>query len=775
MVQGGVLIPSRLDSYTAGTWDGSGGSPAVTATQEAVYLGWRWGTSTTPDLDTAWLQAAVNRVQGQGSSTAQTPSTPPTPANPVTFSTVPAPGGTSRNAPGHSPSSPNSPSNGSSSPSNPPRVAAPPPTPRPIQPVSPPPSPVIPTQTTAYVTPSNQAVPETFIDPSEQTAPAGLEVKPGNQPISNVMAIAMRQELTNLLGRFENALIASSSSQTPVNLARTEELVASRSGAGIPEAQSYVRSGLTTIESARNALNTFPELVNQQNWGEARRVWLAARQQLWENYPTEGERAGAEIRAVWLDRGTIVRSRNEAGLARIFDQLAAAGINTVFLETLNAGYPIYPSQVAPQQNPLTVGWDPLASAVKLSHERGMELHAWLWTFATANQRHNTVIGQPTTYLGPVLTAHPDWANIDNRGRTWHELDQKAYLDPANPEVRAYLLRMIGEITQNYDVDGVQLDYIRYPFQDASRNFTYGYGKAARAQFRQLAGVDPMGITPRDANYWKQWTDFRVNQIDQFVAQVSQFLRQQHPEMILSVAVFPHPEQERIYKIQQHWETWASRNLVDLIVPMTYSLDTNRLQRITQPLTQENRLGAALITPSVKLLNLPEIVAIDQIQALRDLPTGGYSIFAAETINNNLQGFFQRTQGCSTRNSQGSCPVPVIPYRQPFAAAAERYLALKREWSFLLANDQLWIRQPELAALNGKSDVLAQALNQLAANPSPQTLAMAKQSLQQLRTQFDNSMRLQALEQAYQVESWNHRLAGIDMLLRYGERNQLNRR
>ena len=117
----------------------------------------------------------------------------------------------------------------------------------------------------------------------------------------------------------------------------------------------------------------------------------------------------------WI-RGTIVRAANEKGLAKIFDNLAKAGINTVFFETLNAGYTIYPSKVAPQQNPLIRGWDPLASAVKLAHERGIELHAWVWVFAAGNQSHNKILNIKSNYPGPVLAKHPDWAAYDNRGR-----------------------------------------------------------------------------------------------------------------------------------------------------------------------------------------------------------------------------------------------------------------------------------------------------------------------------------------------------------------------
>jgi len=732
-VQGGVLIPADANSQTVATWKDSSGSSAAIATDRATYLGWRWGSDGSPNIDSAWLRASIARWGGTVGS----------PAAPSTAAAPPLPNPPSR-VTRNNPSSPrNTPQS---------RLSPSPPLPDPV--------------------------PATFTDPSDQSAPAGLDVQVNsNQPIVSIEAYLMRQELTNLLGRFESALTASNSANTPVNLsvANTAQLVAGSNSGGSPTAsRPPVLQGprVRAIATARQALQNFDQLLAQQNYAAARKQWVEARQLLWQNYPQEGQRVGAEIRAVWLDRGTIVAARSEQGLAAVFDRLAAAGINTVFFETLNAGYPIYPSQVAPQQNPLTVGWDPLESAVKLAHERGMELHAWVWTFATGNKRHNTLIGKPGSYPGPVLSAHPNWANIDNKGRIQNPNDGKFYLDPANPEARSYLLRIISEITSKYKVDGVQLDYIRYPFQNDNAGFTYGYGVAARQQFKQLTGTDPVNISPKDGSLWRQWVEFKTNQINSFVAEVYRLLRSNSPRTILSVAVFPHPESQRIYKIQQNWEVWARQGIVDLIVPMTYALDTNRLQRVTEPLAKEQMLGSALISPSVKLLSLPEVVAIDQIQALRDLPTGGYAIFAVESINSGMQGFFNRTQGRLNRSTSAAEP---IPYRQPFAAAASRYTALKQEWSFLLANNQLRVSESELKVLKSRSDELAQAFSKLAANPSTESLATAKRLLASFQSQFQSSMRLHSADNSYQVQTWQNRLESLDMLLRYGERVELNRR
>lgn len=729
-VQGGVLIPADANSQTIATWKDSSGSSAAIATDRATYLGWRWGSDGSANVDTAWLRASISRWGG-------------TVGAPIPPQTAIAP-------------RPNPPTRVTGNTPNSPRNAL-------LRRVSP----------SALPDP----VPATFTDPSDQSAPVGLDVQPNsNQPIASIEAYLMRQELTNLLGRFESALTAANSANTPVNLnaANTAQLVAGSNSGGAPVASRppTIQGATTrTIAIARQALQNFDQLLAEQNYATARKQWVEARQLLWQNYPKEGQRIGSEIRAVWLDRGTIVAARSEQGLAAVFDRLAAAGINTVFFETLNAGYPIYPSQVAPQQNPLTVGWDPLQSAVKLSHERGMELHAWIWVFATGNKRHNTLIGKPAADPGPVLSAHPTWANIDNKGRRQNPNDGKSYIDPANKEARSYLLRIVDEIASRYKVDGLQLDYIRYPFQDDNAGFTYGYGVAARQQFQQLTGIDPVKLSPSDGNLWRQWVEFKTNQINTFVSEVSQLLRRNYPRTILSVAVFPHPESQRIYKIQQNWEVWARQGIVDLIVPMTYALDTNRLQRITEPLAKEQMLGSALIAPSVKLLTLPEVVAIDQIQALRDLPTGGYAIFAVESINSGMQGFFNRTQGARVRSTSASEP---IPYRQPFAAAASRYTALKQEWSFLLASNQLRVSESELKVLQSRSAELAIALSKLAATPTPANLAIAKRLLASFETQFQSSMRLHSAENSYQVQTWQNRLDSLEMLLRYGERVELNR-
>jgi uncharacterized lipoprotein YddW (UPF0748 family) len=889
-IQGGVLIPSGLNSSTAATWSGSSGSSAVIVTPQAVYLGWQWGIDGTANIDSQWLQATLQHYSTIPA--AAIANTAPTTNNalqirsgsqvnqaynitqttlPNNLSTNPLQVGNSnsQNSPQNvrinNPLGPsvvpsnNQPSNNTLTVGNnrndnlltvnptatnnstnltnnqPARktnqsqanvLVVPVNQPVTNQAVNPNNLGVAtnvntenlqtrkttasnsprqvnssqvnsqePSNTVALNTPINQRTsnlnnqlqrqitPDITKDDSSESAPAAVNITESNQPITPGELYVMNQELTSLLGRFHNSLIASQSAHfangltatnDPDNLVassdRTTTFIANKS---IPSTEQADRA----IAQARQTLKELPNLVRSHQYATARQQWLTARQNLWQNYPIEGKRLGAEIRAVWLDRGTIVRARSEKGLAMVFDRLASAGINTVFFETLNAGYTVYPSSVAPAQNPLTVGWDPLASAVKLAKERNMELHAWIWVFATGNKHHNVVTKQPEDYLGPVLTAHPTWANLDNQARIRHVNDGKVYLDPANPQVRNYLLKIIDEITTRYQVDGLQLDYIRYPFQDANRNFTFGYGIAARQQFHQLFGVDPIKLTPKD-QLWAKWTEFKTQQVTSFVGEVSQLIKRKHPNVILSAAVFPHPRYERLGKIQQDWEAWTKAGYIDLLTPMTYALDTNRLNELTTPLP--NSLGQSLLAPAVKLLNIPEIVAIDQIQALRDLPTTGYSLFAAERITSGIHNFLARTQGDNAGNNTRQASLNTlmgtnqtvsgtIPYRQPFTAAKERFNAIQQEWLYLISRQQFWVEKNDQEKIRNNSDRLVTLLEKLATKPNNLDLTEAKKLLSELRSQFNRyTGKSQLPEHSYQATSWKNRLEAVERILIYGE-------
>lgn len=719
---GGVIIPTGVSSQTLAIWISKGKPPAVVGTNKATYLGWRWGSDdvSSISLDSAWLKAALSRHG----------------VNPETNSTLQA-----------VPCQVNS------------NIAQ---KTKPVVPVTSTPKPPQPPQihSREVLPPANQVVSL----PSIQEQVRVLEPIE-RQLLSQGQITEMSQELSSLISRYESTLLAADASNSNLDLLPKKITENPKQTNTETNTSSASNRSSKIVQQAKENLVSFQQLIQAKEYEQARELWLKARRSLWDNYPTERQFAQPEIRAMWLDRGTIVQAKSEEDLAKVFDRMAQAGINVVFFETINASYPIYPSAIAPEQNPLTQGWDPLKAAVKLAHERGMEIHAWAWIFAAANQRHNEVMGQPKNYLGPVLSLHPDWLITNKQGEPFdYGRDyKKAFYDPANPEVQQYLLSLLEEIVTNYDVDGVQFDYIRYPFQAPQANETFGYGLSSRWLFKQETGVDPIDISPNHP-LWNTWTSFRAQQVTNFVAIASTRLKEIKPNLLISAAVFPMDQRERMYRLQQNWEVWGKNNWVDLICLMTYALDTGNLEERTQLLYEPMAAGASLVIPGIRLLKVPDSVTVDQMQLLRNMPTIGFSLFAAENLTPNLQSILNRTQGSIAPKQKEP-----LPHRQPFQTAAIRFQGLQKEWSFLIVNNQLAMNEGTMKSWGQQVDSLTGILNQVAQNPTPANLANAQSALKKFRASFSGWMSEHKQQNPYQVQVWQNRLETIERLLVYGDR------
>ena len=171
-----------------------------------------------------------------------------------------------------------------------------------------------------------------------------------------------------------------------------------------------------------------------------------------------------ETRAVWLTTlanldwpKTYARSaesieQQKQELIDILDKYQKANINTVLLQARVRAATIYPSDIEPWDRCITgiegrapgYGYDPLSFAVTECHKRGMELHAWIATIPVGAKNS---LGCRT---------------LKQKGFRIRNYATGSYLDPADPSVAPYLASICGEIVRKYDVDGINLDYIRYP-------------------------------------------------------------------------------------------------------------------------------------------------------------------------------------------------------------------------------------------------------------------------------------------------------------------------
>lgn len=165
-----------------------------------------------------------------------------------------------------------------------------------------------------------------------------------------------------------------------------------------------------------------------------------------------------EVRAVWLATiggidwpQTPHAARQRQDMIHTLDQLKLAGVNTVLIQTRVRASTIYPSQMEPFDVCLTgthgrsPGYDPLQFIVDECHRRGMECHAWMVTLPIGKTHEQR--------FRDFRRRHPKMVRT---------IGQEGYMNPELEQTGDYLADICAEVTRRYDIDGIHLDYIRYP-------------------------------------------------------------------------------------------------------------------------------------------------------------------------------------------------------------------------------------------------------------------------------------------------------------------------
>ena len=173
-----------------------------------------------------------------------------------------------------------------------------------------------------------------------------------------------------------------------------------------------------------------------------------------------------EVRAVWLTtisgldwprtkaNDATGIEKQKAELIDILNRLQLVHINTVILQTRIRGTVIYPSQYEPWDECLTghpgknPGYDPLQFCIEECHRRGMELHAWLVCIPLGKAAKQKQYGAES-----ILRRQPTLCKT---------VGQEVFMIPGQAGTADYIASLCREITEKYDIDGISLDYIRYP-------------------------------------------------------------------------------------------------------------------------------------------------------------------------------------------------------------------------------------------------------------------------------------------------------------------------
>lgn len=341
-------------------------------------------------------------------------------------------------------------------------------------------------------------------------------------------------------------------------------------------------------------------------------------------------------------------------------------VNIIFIEVLaDDGYVIYPSKVWPHKEQ---GRDRLQTLIERAHAAGIQVVPWIKTFfATA-----------TGELGPVLSNHPEWAAVGSDGSYFTSYNF-AWFNPAHPKARAFIRQAILELVTEYDIDGLQLDYIRYP--NSAYPTLYSYDEYSRTQFKAETGIDPVTLripswqqlTGAGARLeafdpgWQLWTLWRERQVTSFVAELVAAVREVRRDLPIFFGVIPalwtgstYPY-ARFYQ-NQHWAEWVQAGYADGLTPPSYTDDLSVLRRevgnVRSIAEEHSVFGPVLVYPSLMVYPDPQIL-LSEIQLLREMEIPGLRLFSYGRMN--LSHFRALWEGPFAEPA-------LVPHARPFASA-----------------------------------------------------------------------------------------------------------
>jgi uncharacterized lipoprotein YddW (UPF0748 family) len=260
----------------------------------------------------------------------------------------------------------------------------------------------------------------------------------------------------------------------------------------------------------------------------------------------------------WPSRDTgLTADQQRAELLDILDRAVRAGFNTIVFQVRPAADALYASPHEPWGMWLTgkqgvdPGYDPLAFAVEESHKRGLEVHAWINPFR-AGWTRDTALFAPSHV----------WNARRELTRVYGSL---IWMDPGDPAVQEHSARVIADIVQRYDIDGIHADDYFYPYPErdsaAGRNI----------EFPDSATYARSGTTlSRD--------DWRRNNIDRFVERMYRESHALKPAIKVGLSPFGiwrpgNPPSVRGFDayaaIYADSKKWLQEGWIDYLVPQLY--------------------------------------------------------------------------------------------------------------------------------------------------------------------------------------------------------------
>ena len=260
---------------------------------------------------------------------------------------------------------------------------------------------------------------------------------------------------------------------------------------------------------------------------------------------------------------------SHAAAEKGFQKILKAGFDTLYIHSRYFGEVFYTSMMEPRSNRIEPSYpDPLNDYILMGHasslENPLKVFAWMSIFP-AHSGEISIIPPP----GNIMQKHPEWI-MENYDGKKADRNKIYHLDPGIPAVQNYIVAMIMDLVEKYDLDGILLDNFRYP----DDGLNWGYNQAALAAYYKDTGLSdkPLPYDPR-------FSEWRRKQLTNLLDKIQQRVKVRKPQLKIYVQgiAWSSPgawkgdfKNSPAYSLVfQDWIGWKEKGIVDGVVVGNY--------------------------------------------------------------------------------------------------------------------------------------------------------------------------------------------------------------
>ncbi|MFP4249974.1 MAG: LamG-like jellyroll fold domain-containing protein [Armatimonadota bacterium] len=257
-------------------------------------------------------------------------------------------------------------------------------------------------------------------------------------------------------------------------------------------------------------------------------------------------------------RGAWTHSHRIEDPEDLFSRMAAGGLNAAVMRVRRGETAYYNSALGPVSSIPFENETLIEDCVAACERHGIDLHCYV---------NNFNIGSPDSDYAQQMREEGRWQKTA-AGEDW------PWLCPSNEANLQLVEDAMVELVRDYDIAGVQYDFIRYSRSDVC------FCEDCRANFEERIG-HAVPNWPDDCleggPLYDEWMDQRADLITEAVRRTSAAVRAEDPDAIISAAVFAMPPEEAKQRVGQEWDRWCREGLLDALCPMSYVGDNEAYQ------------------------------------------------------------------------------------------------------------------------------------------------------------------------------------------------------